>query len=275
MKVELYKPQNEKLQKYIECFYTLTHSKREEKVSYLTFPSTFSIVAIVHNAENTITSEKVITKFCLDKSLETSLVCRFNKPICFQYEGEIKEVCIYFKPLGLNAFLKNPLETYSKGNFDSFNPFIGYQSSMETILSLKDNNDLISNLEKYWLEKLIGFEHYFLSDAVNNLIENPNQTTSSLAEKYNISQRTLIKHFKRHLCKTPSEFKKIVRFRKALSEKKKSNEITKLTELSYISNFFDQSHMINDFKSLTGLTPKSFFKNLSALEKNNINWIFV
>jgi len=274
MKIKIFQPQNKALQKYIKCFYILTHSESDENISYLTFPSTFSIVTTLLNAENIVIPNKIITKFTANNILETSLVCRFNKPICFQYEGKIREVCIYFKPLGLNAFLKKPLETYSKGNFNSFIPFIDYQSSMETILPM-NNKDLISNLEKYWLEKVIGFEHYFLNDAVDSLINNPNQTTIKLAKKYNISQKTLISHFKKHLCKTPSEFKKILRFRKALTVKTKDDTITKLTELSYISNFFDQSHMINDFKSLTGFTPKIFFKNLSVLGDNKINWIFI
>jgi AraC-like DNA-binding protein len=32
-----------------------------------------------------------------------------------------------------------------------------------------------------------------------------------------------------------------------------------MTELSYESGYFDQSHFINDFKSLCGLTPLQYF----------------
>ena len=64
METKLFKPTNKELQKYIESFYILTNSKNEEKVSYLTFPTLFSVVTAVLNAENTVTSEKIITQFC-------------------------------------------------------------------------------------------------------------------------------------------------------------------------------------------------------------------
>jgi AraC-like DNA-binding protein len=32
-----------------------------------------------------------------------------------------------------------------------------------------------------------------------------------------------------------------------------------MTELTYESGYFDQSHFINEFKLLSGLTPKQYF----------------
>ena len=274
MNVQIFIPQNEMLKEYIECFYILTHLQDEEIVSYLTFPSIFSIVTSVINAENIITSEHITTRYCSSKSLETSLVCRFNKPICFRYDGDVKEICIYFKPLGLNTFLEAPLETYSKSYFDKFVPYSDYETTMISILEMEDKDLLISKLEQYWLQKLIGFKHPFLFEAINKLNQNPNMTTSDLAKYCQVSQKTLIKHFKKNLCKTPSEYKKILRFRTAIEEMKRCNEELKLTTLSYIANFFDQSHMIANFKSLTGHSPKEFFKQLSTQNKSNIHWIF-
>lgn len=274
MQIETFRPQNKELQKYIESFYILEHSQKEDKVSYLTFPSIFSIVAVVNNAENCITTKNVTTKFSETKSLETSLVCQFNRPICFQYQGNIKEICIYFKPLGLNAFLKKQLVSYSHNYIDPFVPFSDYENEMKKILETENKMLLVSSLEKYWHNKIIGFYHPFLSSALSKIEENPKITTLGLANEFNVSQRTLISQFKKHLCKTPSEYKKILHFRKALIEMQQCNKKPKLTELSYIVDFFDQSHMVSNFKSLTGYTPKTFFKNLTTIEKSTIQWIF-
>ncbi len=274
MQIETFKPQNKELQKYIESFYFLEHSRKDDKISYLTFPSIFSIVAVVNNAKNIITADSITTKFSKSKSLETSLVCKINTPICFQYQGDIKEICIYFKPLGLNAFIKKHLASFSHSYFDPFVPFSDYENAMKKILDTEDKTRLVESLEKYWLSKIIGFHHPFLSNAISQIEENPKITTLELANKFNISQKTLISHFKKHLCKTPSEYKKILRFRKTLTEMQNSNKETKLTELSYIIDFFDQSHMVANFKSLTGLSPKTFFKNLTTIENSSIHWIF-
>ncbi|PQJ80549.1 hypothetical protein BTO18_15800 [Polaribacter porphyrae] len=274
MQIEMFKPQNKELERYIESFYILKHSRKENKISYLTFPSIFSTIAVVNNAENIITTKNITTKFSESKSLETSLVCKFNRPICFKYQGDIKEICIYFKPLGLNAFLKKQLASYSHSNFDPFVPFSDYENEMKKILETENKTLLIASLEKYWISKIIGFYHPFLSSAISKIEENPKITTLELANEFNVSQKTLIAQFKKHLCKTPSEYKKILRFRKALKEMQESNKKTKLTELSYIVDFFDQSHMVSNFKSLTGYTPKTFFKNLSTIDKSTIQWIF-
>ena len=78
-----------------------------------------------------------------------------------------------------------------------------------------------------------------------------------------------------HLCKSPSDFKKIHRFREALKSKKDKKNSPTLTALSYDMLFYDQSHLIKDFKSLTGLPPKNFFKNLTSHDDGKINWLFL
>lgn len=274
MKIETFNPKSEVLKKFVESYYILEHSRNDVKISYLTFPSIFSVVAVVNSAENVILDNKIITKFSESKPIETSLVCRFNEPICFEYQGNVKEICIYFKPLGLNAFLRKDLSSYSQSSFERFVPFSDYESEMKRILNIKNKAILVENLENYWLHKLTGFSHPFLSDAISKITNNFNITTTELAREFNISQKTLIFQFKKHLSKTPSEYKKILRFRKAIAEMKGSNEKKSLTELSQIINFFDQSHMIANFKSLTNIPPRTFFKKLTTMGNSNVHWIF-
>ena len=274
MKIETFHPKAEALEKYIESYYILEHAEHDKPVSYLTFPSVFSIIAAVQNAENQILDHKIITKSSKSQRLETSIVCRFNEPICFEYQGAIKEICIYFKPLGINAFLKRALVDYSHSAFDSFVPFSDYETAMLSILKIENKAILAEHLENYWLRKFIGFSHPFLKDAIAKIDENPKITTVDLAKSFKVSQKTLIAQFKKHLCKTPSEYKKILRFRKAITKMKDSHEKTSLTQLSHLIDFFDQSHMIDNFKSLTKRTPRAFFENLTTLENSNIHWIF-
>jgi AraC-like DNA-binding protein len=274
MEITSYRPKSLILQEYIDSYYILQHSVSDAKVSYLTFPSVFSIVAVVNNAQNSIGKEKILIKSSHQEQLDTSLVCRFNKPICFEYQGDIKEICIYFKPLGLNAFLKADLDHYSKSLFDPFLPFPDYFQVMKNILEI-DNNDLIAQrVEEYWLSKRIGFNHTYLNEIVALIEGDIKLTTAELAQKAGVSQKSLIAQFKKHLCKTPSEYKKILRFRRALNEMKNTDEKISLTELTHLIDFFDQSHMIANFKSLTGYSPRKFFTDLTTLRESQIHWIF-
>ncbi len=273
MEIKFFKPKSKILQKYIEGYYFLTNKKSDTIVEYFTFPNNFSIISIIENAEIIYSENRGIIKEKAENSFSSDLICHYKKPIKLSYEGTINEITFYFKPLGLNAFLYKTLCHYTNNFFASFIPFEDYKETFITILNEKDIDYKIDLIENYWLSKLKGFEHPFLENVLTDLKEE--FTITELAKRYNTSRQNLTKHFETNLCKSPSDFKKIQRFRNTLK-----NNITKttkdnLTTLSYDSLFYDQSHLIKDFKSLTGLTPKNFFKNISSQENGEVSWLFV
>ncbi len=269
MNIEIIKPLDLELQKYIECFYILTHSKEEGRTTYFTFPSIFSIVSISSNTNVIRTNKFIKTIESSIQNFDSNLDVQFTNPLLIQYEGDIKEITTYFKPLGLNAFLNKSLNNYCDSLKTQFLPFLDYKSAMNSILKIKSSDRVIKHLENYWSSKLKKDVQFKLKQAVKTIIEDPNRSISSIASDSNLSHKTLITHFNKDVCKTPSEFRKIVRFRKTIQKKEKNN----LTQLSYLSNYFDQAHMIKDFDKLTGYKPKDFFKKLSSIDEK-INWVF-
>ncbi|WP_300664894.1 helix-turn-helix domain-containing protein [Fluviicola sp.] len=218
------------------------------------------------------TGDKIITKYCPSNAIETNLVCNFNEPVLVQYEGKINEITTYFKPLGINAFIDNDLRHYSEGTFPDFNPYDDYKTSMRSILSIKNPDERIEQLESYWISKLRPFEDHLLENVLAEMMDagNLNQSMTNLSHKTGRSRTTINKHFDKHICKTPSQFKKIIRFRTAIQ-----NHLENEPGLSYNLDYFDQSHMIRDFKKLTGFTPKAFFSKIATLENGQIKWLFV
>jgi len=57
----------------------------------------------------------------------------------------------------------------------------------------------------------------------------------------------------------PKQYLRTVRFQHVL-QIKKSSRFLDYTSLAMECGYFDQSHFINDFKTITGLTPGNFFK---------------
>lgn len=92
-----------------------------------------------------------------------------------------------------------------------------------------------------------------------------NIKVQDIAEKYNLTRQYVNKLFLKFTGKSASEYRKIHRFRNAVSAHKKSKN---LTVLSYESFFFDQSHFIKDFKTLTDSNPNSFFKAVDTKNEN-------
>jgi AraC-like DNA-binding protein len=91
-----------------------------------------------------------------------------------------------------------------------------------------------------------------------------------IAAKNKITRQYVNKISQRYLAKPASEFRKIQRFRNVLISNKKSRN---LTELSYEHLFYDQSHLIKDFKELTRISPGKFFENVDTVQ-NNV-WLFI
>lgn len=123
MQVSLLKPGSSELHRYIECFYILKRSAQEEPINYLTFPSVFSIVVISQHTRTAHHKQQLTITYDPETPLETKLVANFNKPVLVRYEGAANEITIYFKPLGLNAFLDEPLSTFQKEDYTDFKPF--------------------------------------------------------------------------------------------------------------------------------------------------------
>lgn len=277
MKIKVYSPSNPLLKKYIESIYILTHTSEETSTKYITFPTIFTIVSISEKSKSINKGNKLIIQHCDDNEVETNLVSDFNKPVYVQYEGKINEITIYFKPLAINSFLEHELNYYNSSHFSEFSPFKDYKKVMIEILSLQNDTEKIEAVESYWLSKLRGFKHHFLETVLSEMMceKNDAVTVTELCKKNAISRTTLNKHFSRHICKTPSQFKKILRFRNAVNKYSSDKAGNNLTDIAYSVDYFDQSHMAREFRSVTGFSPKVFFEKTTALEKKQIHWLFL
>jgi AraC-like DNA-binding protein len=274
MEIRVFKPQNEKLKQYIECFYTLKNS-RNSNISYITFPSVYTIVAILTNARFEINNNQITTQESTSRRFASSIVAHFQSPITFTYKGLINEITIYFKPGGINAFLDKPLSSFNKTDFNYFNPFADYKTNMVSVLNQKTDKGKILALEKYLLSKCKNEVNNTLRQIIDTMLNTTvesNYCIHELSKKFKTSRKTIHKLFIDYVGKSPIEFKKTVRFRQAL-ERGTSPEILKFfTGIAHNANYYDQSHMLKDFKSLTNQSPKAFFKSLSTIHDKTIFW---
>lgn len=278
MKIHLFKPRHPLLKGCIECYYSLKRSDGEKDETYLTFPNINAMVAVFFQGRQHISDHKITVQHDPLVPFETGLAYRYNSPILVTYRGATDEISVAFKPLGLNAFLDQALCNYSTNtNLDSgFHPFPDCTDGMLSLYAQPDDESRITALEHYLAGKFRGFSHPFLYQILDQMQDpdHDDKTLGELARSHGITQKTLIKHFEMHVGKTPAEFRKTVRFRKALRRWIGDTKDLRLTDIAHITEYFDQSHMIRDFKQFTGFTPRAFFKRLSSSHEGTINWIF-
>lgn len=277
MEITIHKPVSPFLQRFIECFYTLNRTEGDAPRTYLTFPGIYNIVCLYANTVTAFTDQLVSIRHEPNGILESHVVGKFSKAVCVTYEGQISEITTLFKPLAINAFLPAPLKKFASDHFSCFNPYPDFLPAIETIYGIQAIPDKLAALEAYWLSKYHGYTHPFLPAILEEMNgeEMPGRSITAICKSHHVSRQTMHLHFERYLCKTPAEFRKIIRFRKAVDAHPLLPAKQGLTQLSLLANYFDQSHMIRDFKELTGHTPRSFFKGISRFGQGEINWLFL
>lgn len=95
-----------------------------------------------------------------------------------------------------------------------------------------------------------------MQHAVRALRENPTLAVRVLAAQLDMSERHLSRRFRSIFGTSPKQFARVARIGKLLRARWNGGA---WTDIAHTLGFFDQAHMINDFKSMVGITPTQFF----------------
>lgn len=268
MKLKFYRPQSDLLKKYMQGYYFIESGSVSDKLSYYTFPNNYFIVSVNLGAEIIIDENDVFVSCANNDQVTANFVTHYKSPIRVLYSDLVPEITFYFKPAGINHFINDAHLLVKRANGLDFNPYPDFHLTIKNIFEINDRALQIAAIEKYWIEKFKLKDTKILEAVIIDL--ESDLTITQIAAKYNFSRQYLNSMFVKNIGKSPSEYRKIHRFRKAIEMKK---YVKKLSDLTYESLFFDQSHMVKDFKNITLLSPNLFFKNVDT-DKENI-WLFV
>jgi AraC-like DNA-binding protein len=270
--LKTYVPASKELQKYIEVFYVFI-SDKPNQFSYIAFPhintaiSFFKGVSISRNNFNiSIEQQKEATdKNCIE------ILGKYTKPVFVNYTGDFEEVAIVFKPLGVNRFIKGDFVEFAPEYSQSF-----YDENWQLFSHqlFKEKENRIERVENFLTAQLQQSDEFNKMDEAIKYFESKDidYSVEKVAQLVGMGLKTFQRHFNKHLSCSPSEYKRIARFRNALNTKIFSKEIKTLTNISFDNNYFDQSYFIREFKKLTNLNPKEFFKEVTVLNDEKIVW---
>lgn len=176
---------------------------------------------------------------------------------------------IIFKPYGLSAFLNIPCnELYNQNIPLRYILKDSVDELEDRLFEAKTFPHRVSIAETFLLELLRKKNYdYHLKriESTFGVIDGANGDVSieALASNACFSRKQFERSFTQLVGSTPKKFLKTVRFQRAIHLKSKTKELS-LTELAYMSGYFDQSHMNNDFIKLSGLTPREFFNGCES-----------
>ncbi len=264
-------PESEVLKKYIDTFYVF-NSESGENFSYLAFPHTntglsfFKGVSIERDNFHVKIHEQQTaeSKVCIE------ILGKYTQPVFVNYEGKIDEISVIFKPLGINRFICDDLVKIA----GKYSQPLKNEQWLQWAAGLFDSDAGLEDLEKFLLSVFEENGDFIKLEHALTMFENNEEdySVAQVAEKLNMNLKTFQRNFTKMLACSPSDYKRIARFRNALKTKFQSKEIKSLTSITYESNYSDQSYFIREFRKMTNQNPKYFFKEASLVDGEKIVW---
>lgn len=168
-------------------------------------------------------------------------------------------------PWGLNVFCRGIVRDCAERRVDCRDIFPKYAiEAIEDKLSVKKTaSERVQCVEQFLLSILNrNYEDLLIQTACRELDKsNGNYPIATLAKTLGLSERSLERRFQTHIGTTPKKYACIVRLRSTIFQRQK---LSSWAEVAYAAGYYDQSHMINDFKELYGMPPDSIYPQMEA-----------
>ena len=173
--------------------------------------------------------------------------------------SKIRIISVVFRAYGARAFFRMPMtEVVNKSIVAGDMEDKALRDLEQRITGTEDNRECIRLLEDFFISRLCPFKEYNLlrlHTAIRTINQNPGELQlTGLSESVCLSYKQFKRIFSEHVGINPKDFLRIVRFQKALFTMQESSKMS-FAQVAYECGYYDQSHMINEFKTFSGYTP--------------------
>jgi AraC-like DNA-binding protein len=239
------------LKPYIETYWAVCGFKKEEEFHKI-LPD--GCVDIIFSLEGT-------KQFDLEPILP-NIIGTMTTYLEGSYSNKVNMIGIRFKPTGITAFTRVPIHEFTDQRISLNLVETLFDEAFHAKLSEKRTTEArIQHLDFYLMKNL---NRLFVSEKqivyAVDLIRKTNGSLSltEVANKSCLSIRHFERKFKNAVGISPKTFSKIIKFQYTLSYLKRNRDVS-LFSVAIDCGYYDQSHLIKEFKFLSGNSP-SYFK---------------
>lgn len=232
---------------------------------------------IAQGYSDQVESEKILPDGCVDIIFSFSHTSDYGNLVPFlpniigamttysevHYLDYISMLGIRFRPAGITAFTQTPIHYFTNQQVDMTLVDSLFDTDFYSKLpELELMTEKINHIDSYFIDKLTEI---FVPDKqiiyAVDVIKNTNGllTLNDVADRSCLSLRSLERKFKDTVGISPKTFSKIIKFKHTLSFLKGHKKASLFT-LAIECGYYDHSHLIKEFKALTGDTPTYFAK---------------
>lgn len=196
------------------------------------------------------------------KGLQSNFLVGPQKKYYFLEETEKTFVVgIKFTLEGANTLIKGNMKDFS-GKVKEINELVDWdtESLVKKIRNSESDGDIKRLLDHCIILHSDTVDGYLpvVNKAIKNIKEDYSPSLiKNICERENISNKHLISLFSRKVGVSPKLLQRLNKFTKviyAVQNRKRYNWV----DLAYEYNYYDQSHLINDFRNFSGLSPREY-----------------
>jgi AraC-like DNA-binding protein len=178
--------------------------------------------------------------------------------------NKLEMFSVTFQPNGASLVFDFAMNELANRNVP-LNLLLGVEAELieEQLMEVSNFQMRVKVMENYFLRKLMNKTQNYALQRVSGAIGLMNvqygsSSIESLAYKVCVSRKQLERTFKECVGLSPGQFNRVLRFQRSLHFKQCMPELS-LTALAHEAGYFDQPYMVNEYKALSGLTPKQYF----------------
>ena len=183
-----------------------------------------------------------------------------NFPAHLQSDGHLEMIVAVFYPHTISLFIDTPPSAFYNleiSGYDIENKQLNEIASR--IFDCESTDIGIRTLEE-WLRTKIkrSLDIQRIGLSLDSLLINPSTTITALADKACLCKKQYERIFREYVGINPKEYARIVRFQKSMRMLQCGNR--NYADIAVACGYSDQSHLIREFKSMSGHTPQSLLK---------------
>lgn len=249
-------PSHPILQNYIECFWVFIADEDDDfNQVELNLPD--GGIDLVFNFGRPYKRLMAPFKNESNSVISSSLIGQRTFPTAIVQEPERHLVAVRFRPNGLQAFCNLSLTGVTNSFLNPNDIWKDFYCLEEQLF--EEETNCIEKIERWLLAHLIQPEDKILLESIK-IIQSlkGNIALSNLYSYLNIDKSTLEKKFKKKVGISPKKLAAIYRFNHVVALKTFKPNLT-YTQISYDCGYFDQAHLIREFKKHSGYSPTAYF----------------
>ena len=175
--------------------------------------------------------------------------------------GRLSMLVVVFQPYGAKAFFSLAMDELKGEDISVHDLGDRLLTELEDrIMNIEDDRIAIELIESFLIKWLYLIKEYNLKrilPAIRMINKENEVSIATLSETSCLSYKQFNRIFSEYVGVNPKEFARIVRFQRALYTLQ-MNPSMDFTTLALECGYYDQSHLIKDFKTFSGYTPSEY-----------------